>query len=93
MPTFKPGEELSKQLGGFNAHNDCGQFIDMDNPRFWSRRIAPIARLSITAAVLLNSSPAGGSMGDLYAGSSSLDRGGGPRKLRPYLLRFAIAVL
>ena len=33
MPTFKPGEELSKQLGGFNAHNDCGQFVDVDNPR------------------------------------------------------------
>jgi hypothetical protein len=57
MPAFQSGEELSEELGGFNAHNDCGQFIDMDNPRFWSRRIAPIARLSITAAVLLNSSP------------------------------------
>ena len=33
MPTFKPGEELSQQLGGFNAQNDCGQFIDVDNPR------------------------------------------------------------
>jgi hypothetical protein len=33
MPTFKPGEELSNELGGFNAQNDCGQFIDVDNPR------------------------------------------------------------